>query len=100
MFEVGQKVVLVDDRWPATVKEIYLALPVKDSVYVVRAVRLGVRADELIMDMRRVLEQSILLVGIYNPTNKIGVEAGFAACRFRALEELKIEATAEKEAVV
>ncbi len=100
MFNVGQKVVLVDDRWPETVKELYLSLPVRDTVYVVRAVRLGVRADELIMDMRRVLEQSILLVGIYNPTNKIGVEAGFAASRFRALEELKVSATEEKEAVV
>jgi hypothetical protein len=100
MFNVGQKVVLVDDRWPETVKELYLSLPVKDSVYVVRAVRVGVRCDELIMDMRRVLEHSILLVGIFNPCNKLGVEAGFAASRFRALDEIKTEATAEKEAVV
>jgi len=47
-----------------------------DTVYVVRAVRVGVKADELIMDMRRVLEPSLLLVGIYNPTNNLGVEAG------------------------
>jgi hypothetical protein len=100
MFNVGQKVVLVDDHWPDTVKEIYLSLPVKDSVYVVRAVRVGVRADELIMDMRRVIEQSILLVGMFNPCNKLGIEAGFAASRFRALEELKVGATTEKEAAV
>ena len=55
MFSVGQKVVLVDDAWPETVKQLYLALPVKDGVYVVRAVRVGVKADELIMDLRRVL---------------------------------------------
>jgi hypothetical protein len=91
---------LVDDRWPETVKELYLSLPVKDSIYVIRAVRIGVRADELIMDMRRVLEQSLLLVGIFNPCNNVGVEAGFAASRFRALEELKETATEEKEAVV
>ena len=48
-------------------------------IYVVRAVRVGVRADELVMDMRRVLESSLLLVGLYNPTNHLGVEAGFAA---------------------
>ena len=89
MFSVGQKVVLVDDKWPETVKQLYLQLPVLETVYVVRAVRVGVRADELIMDMRRVLEQSILLVGLYNPTNKLGVEAGFAASRFRSLDELK-----------
>ncbi len=99
MFSVGQKVVLVDDKWPETVKELYLQLPVLDTVYVVRAVRVGVKVDELLMDMRRVLEPSLLLVGIINPTNKLGVEAGFAAHRFRALDELKREATEEKEAV-
>jgi hypothetical protein len=96
MFKVGQKVVCVDDQWSETVKQLYLQLPVKDSIYVVRATRVGVRADELIMDMRRVLEQSILLVGLYNPANNLGVEAGFAASRFRSLDELKSEATETK----
>src|SRR5580658_24412 len=100
MFSVGQKVVLVDDKWPQTVIQLYTSLPVKDNVYVVRAARVGVRADELIMDMRRVLEQSLLLVGIVNPCNKLGVEAGFAASRFRSLTELKDEVTKEKEEVV
>ena len=100
MFSVGQKVVLVDDKWPETVKQLYLQLPVLETVYVVRAVRVGVRADELIMDMRRVLESSLLLVGVYNPTNKLGVEAGFAASRFRALDELKTQAVEEQEAVI
>ena len=100
MFKIGQKVVLVDDKWPETVKELYLQLPLLNSVYVVRAVRVGVKADELIMDMRRVLEPSLLLVGIYNPSNNLGVEAGFAAHRFRALDELKQEAVEEMEAVV
>ena len=100
MFSVGQKVVLVDDSWPESVKLLYTQLPVKDGIYVVRATRVGVRVDELVMDMRRVLEQSILLVSIINPTNKLGVEAGFAASRFRSLTELKHEATEEKEATV
>jgi len=51
-----------------------------------------------------VLEPSLLLVSIYNPTNNLGVEAGFAAHRFRALDELKQqaseEATKEDEVVV
>jgi hypothetical protein len=99
MFSVGQKVVLVDDKWPETVKQLYLQLPVLDTIYVVRAVRVGVKADELIMDMRRVLEPSLLLVGIYNSANNLGVEAGFAASRFRTLDELKKEAVEEKEEV-
>jgi len=98
MFSLGQKVVLVDDKWPESVKHLYLQLPVLDQVYVVRAVRVGVKADELIMDMRRVLEPSLLLVGVVNPVNKLGVEAGFAAHRFRALEELKTRASVEEEA--
>ena len=99
MFSVGQKVVLVDDQWPETVKQLYLALPVKDSIYVVRAVRVGVKADELLMDLRRVLEPSLLLVGLFNPANNLGVEAGFAASRFRALDELKQTVVEEQEAV-
>ena len=99
MFDVGQKVVLVDDAWPETVKQLYLALPVKDGVYVVRAVRVGVKADELLMDMRRVLEPSLLLVGLYNPANRLGGEAGFAASRFRALDELKQSAAREQTAL-
>ena len=97
MFSVGQKVVLVDDKWPETVRQVYLQLPVLDTVYVVRAVRVGVKADELIMDMRRVLEPSVLLIGLVNPVNKLGVEAGFAAHRFRALDELKTKTTVEEE---
>jgi hypothetical protein len=100
MFSVGQKVVLVDDKWPETVKQLYLQLPVLDTVYVVRAVRVGVKADELIMDMRRVLEPSLLLIGIVNPTNKLGVEAGFAAHRFRSLDELKTETVKEEEVTI
>ena len=100
MFSVGQKVVLVDDKWPDTVKQLYLQLPVLDTVYVVRAVRVGVKADELIMDMRRVLEPSLLLIGIVNPANNLGVEAGFAARRFRALDELKKETFVENEVAV
>jgi hypothetical protein len=100
MFSVGQKVVLVDDKWPESVKQLYFVLPEKDKIYVVRAVRVGVKADELIMDLRRVLEQSLLLVGLFNPANKLGVEAGFAASRFRSLDELKTVAVEEKEAFV
>src|SRR5271168_3815086 len=100
MFSVGQKVVLVDDKWPQTVKQLYLQLPVLDTVYVVRAVRVGVKADEIIMDMRRVLEPSLLLIGIINPTNKLGVEAGFDAHRFRSLDEMKTETVKDEEVTV
>jgi len=41
-----------------------------------------------------------LLVGIINPVNKLGVEAGFAAHRFRALDELKNRSTVEEVVAV
>lgn len=99
MFKVGQKVVLVDDAWPETVRQLYTALPVIDQIYVVRAVRVGVKVDELIMDLRRVLEPSLLLVGLVNPCNHLGVEAGFAARRFRAVDERVMEQVESAEAV-
>ena len=43
---------------------------------------------------------TFLLMGVVNPANKLGVEAGFAARRFRSLEELKLEKVEEAEAVV
>jgi hypothetical protein len=89
MFNTGQKVVCVDDRFPDSVLTIYQQLPTKNQVYVVRATRAGVNADSLLMDHRRVIQQSLLLCGITNPTNNLGVEYGFNSERFRALEEMQ-----------
>jgi len=93
-FKINDNVVLVDDKWPETVVNLYDQLPELNHTYVVRAVRVGVKADELIMDHRRVLESSLLLVGVFNRTNKLGVEAGFGAHRFRKLDELTAEQAA------
>jgi hypothetical protein len=41
-----------------------------------------------------------VLIGIINPVNKLGVEAGFAAHRFRALDELKTQTTSEAKVSV
>ena len=43
VFDVGQKVVCVDDRFAPTVAALYTALPERGKVYEVRDVRLGVR---------------------------------------------------------
>lgn len=86
---IGDKVVCIDANFPESVREIYLSLPKEGGVYVVRAVRVGVKADERIMDERRELALSLLLVGITNPTNHLGVEHGFQATRFRRLEEMQ-----------
>ena len=99
MFKIGQKVVCIDDTFSDEIKSIYTQLPVKSKVYVVRNIRNGVDADTLLMDMRRKAELSLLVIGLMNPTNNAGVEAGFLCSRFRSLEEIKnsAEATSEKE---
>jgi len=89
MFEIGQKVVCVDGKFPDSVLQIYLQLPIEDKVYVGRDVRPGVNEDVLLMDMHVKHEPSLLLIGLYNPCNNRGIEAGFSATRFRSLEELK-----------
>jgi hypothetical protein len=99
MFQIGQKVVCIDGTFSDEIKAIYTQLPIKNKVYVVRNIRNGVDADTLLMDMRRKAEPSLLVIGLTNPTNNVGIEAGFLCSRFRSLEEIKssVEATNEKE---
>jgi hypothetical protein len=90
----GQKVMLVDDAWPEGIHDLYDQLPLKDIPYVIRSVHLGTNLDALRMDLRREDCLALLLVGVNNPisSHKFGaVERGFAARRFRLLEELKQE---------
>jgi hypothetical protein len=85
-FNIGDKVVCVDDKFPPDISKLYDALPVKDSTYVVRDIRLGIN---LIMEG----DVSVLLIGLVNPKadSKAGLERGFRADRFRPLEELRNE---------
>jgi hypothetical protein len=85
-FGIGDKVVCVDDKFPPDISKLYDALPVKDSTYVVRDVRLGIN---LTMEG----DVSVLLIGLVNPKadSKANLERGFRADRFRPLEELREE---------
>jgi len=85
-FSIGDKVVCVDDKFPPDISKLYDALPVKDSTYVVRDVRLGIN---LTMEG----DVSVLLIGLVNPKadSKANLERGFRADRFRPLEELRNE---------
>ena len=88
-YGVGDKVVCVDDKFPLDIGKLYDALPVKDSTYVVRDIRLGIN---LTMEG----DISVLLVGLVNPKadSKAGLERGFRADRFRPLQELREKQTA------
>jgi hypothetical protein len=90
-YGVGDKVVCVDDKFPPDISKLYTALPVKDTTYVVRDIRLGIN---LTMEG----DVSVLLVGLVNPKadSKAGLERGFRADRFRPLDELRSEKSASK----
>jgi len=84
-FSTGDKCVCIDDRFDPRLASLYTQFPKKDSVYVIREVRLGIRPDCKTGDV------SLLLVGIVNPSanSRSGLERGFSADRFRPLDEMK-----------
>ncbi len=93
-FNIGDKVVCMDDKFPPDISKLYDALPVKDTTYVVRDIRLGI-------NLTLEGDVSVLLIGLVNPKadSKANLERGFRADRFRPLEEMQDEnsKTAEKE---
>ena len=88
-YGIGDKVVCVDDKFPPDIGKLYDALPVKDSTYVVRDIRLGI-------NLTLEGDVSVLLIGLVNPKadSKSALERGFRADRFRPLQELREESTA------
>lgn len=88
MFINGQKVVCIDDVFPALVHKLYTALPKKDVVYVVRGMAPGVSAADLRSD-----EIAVYLIGLQNPCSNAPPhrEMGFRAERFRPLGEMTVE---------
>ena len=90
-YGIGDKVVCVDDKFPPDISKLYDALPVKDSTYVVRDIRLGI-------NLTLEGDVSVLLIGLVNPNadSKSALERGFRADRFRPLEELRNEAAANQ----
>jgi hypothetical protein len=92
-YGVGDKVVCVNDKFPPDISKLYDALPVKDSTYVVRDIRLGI-------NLTLEGDVSVLLVGLVNPKadSKAGLERGFRADRFRPLQELREKQSATNAA--
>jgi len=95
MFEVGEKVVCVNDDFSATVRHIYRQLPRKDEIYTVRDVRIG-RTQVTGGDVSYL----VLLRELHNPDDPYmrdgaGEEMGFRSDRFAPL----IDTSVEEEAV-
>jgi hypothetical protein len=87
MFSTGQKVVCVDDKFPAWVKKLYTALPVEGVTYVVRGSTVGVSFSPAFSEG----EICVYLIGLVNPKSFKAPfrEFGFKAERFRPLDELQ-----------
>ena len=90
MFEIGQQVVCVDDAFPRGVAEFHSALPFEGQVYTVRDVTPGQNWD-------KTETCAIHLHEIQGKINQLGIEHGFAAYRFRPLDEIDELQVAEKE---
>lgn len=100
MFDVGQKVVCINDDFSATVRHIYRQLPVKDEIYTVRDVRIG-RAQVTTSGAGEV-SYLVLLEELHNPDDpymaeNAAEEMGFRSDRFAPLEELENSEYAEEE---
>lgn len=92
MFEIGQSVVCVDDKFDPWVFDLYKQLPRKDSVYTVRDVSSGrsnpnfaVNDDAEIKMVGAEFDILIRLVELVNPDDphsEVKQELGFRAERF------------------
>lgn len=78
----GSKVICVDDRFPTDLLLHYNSLPIKDKLYVVRGMGVGISLDG------QPGEVVVYLEGLQNPHSSVPPhpERGFAQHRFRELE--------------
>lgn len=79
---IGSKVICVDDRFPTEILLFYNSLPIKDKVYLVRGMGVGISLDN------QPGEVVVYLEGLNNPCSAKPPhpERGFAQHRFRELE--------------
>jgi hypothetical protein len=102
MFQTGQKVVCIDDRFDPWVYDLYRSLPRKDRTYTVRAVRAGrsnpvfsVTDDAEIRLTGADFDLLLLLEELQNPDDphsSVKQELGFRSERFAPLETDEEEA--------
>lgn len=91
----GQKVVCINDRFPAVVRAIYKQLPVKGVTYTVREVFLG---REKVVKAGDSATVGLLLEELVNPPDPLHKgqqELGFNSERFAPQEEIPAEAAEE-----
>lgn len=93
----GTKVICVDDRFPTEILIYYTNLPLKDRVYTVRDVEVGVGLNG------EAGEIAVTLAELVNPVSEAPPhrERGFKVERFRELEpEVEVAEEVEEEMTV
>jgi len=100
MFEQGEKVVCIDDRFHPEIAFLYTALPEKGSTYTVRECEPGRARWVSAQKGWDSVDMKVLLVELTNPvdpstTKGCPSELGFAARRFAPLESITHEEEAE-----
>ncbi len=85
MFIPNQKVVCIDAKFPLGIEKLYNQFPVKDQIYVIRDVVPGQALSGAEGEV------AVYLIGVVNPTNKVGVERGFNAERFAPLSYQEVD---------
>lgn len=93
MFEQGEKVVCIDDRFHPEISFLYTALPEKGKTYTVRECEMGRAKWVSAQKGWDSVDMKVLLVELVNPldpsTSKgCPSELGFAARRFAPLDSL------------
>ena len=105
MFEQGEKVVCVDDRFHPEIAYLYMALPEKGEIYTIRECEVGRAKWMSAQKGWDSVEMKVLLVELVNPVDPSTLkgcpsELGFAARRFAPLESIETEEEAEIEELV
>lgn len=105
MFEVGEKVVCVDDRFHPEIAFLYTALPEKGKVYTVRECEPG--RSKWMSEQKGwdSVDMKVLLSELLNPVDPSTLkgcpsELGFAARRFAPLDSLENLESEEVEELV
>ena len=104
MFEPGEKVVCVDDRFHPEIAFLFTALPKKDVVYTVRECDMGRAKWVSAQKGWDSVDMKVLLVELSNPLDPSTLkgcpsELGFAARRFAPLTDVPNEEVEEMELI-
>lgn len=96
MFDIGEKVVCVDDRFHPEIAFLYTALPVKGKTYTVRDCEPGRAKWVSAQKGWDSVDMKVLLVELTNPLDPSTLkgcpsELGFAARRFAPLQSVPDE---------